>query len=218
MNAGLFAPKSVNWYYVHQSPRSGKLRPTRTTLRTCWRHTHRSDEMAAVAVVSCVGRRRLAFRDVAHMPRRLSGTGWLPSDRQRLTSAHAFRSTLDKTRQRRPSTWWAIHRKVFCAVSWWTTLTKDQCLGTTERVACYLRCLLHCRLARSRKTPAAGSQEAIARRGCGAQRSSAFPSFGWQSPPFQCFTLERVSARFVITAAGNLHEALIAADDWRDAQ
>lgn len=128
----LFALKSAVWYLVHQSPRNGKLLAT-WTLKRCKDCSHRSSEKPGrmAAGVSCVGRQALSCRDVADMPRRLSGG--LALDRQCLTSTCTGQAP-DKTWQRRPATKWAMHREVCRASIRWATQTKDLRFGFFRRV------------------------------------------------------------------------------------
>lgn len=154
---------------VHQSRRNGKLPTTRTSLRKNLRCSHRSNKKPgqSAAGVSCVGRHRLGCRDVADMPRRFSGTGWLPSDRQRLTIAYAPQAKA-KTGLRRPSTRWAMRRKACCASMERTTQTKDLRFGLTE-VAALCLVAIQDQHEQGSRTVTNGQPEAIARHGSGVR-------------------------------------------------
>lgn len=122
------------WYAVHWSLWSGKLRAIRPTLRILSAWPHRSDKKAAsTPAVRCVGRARCESQDVAYSPRRLSGRGWLPADRQENSPAPYVRHRQNNnTGQRLPSTRWAMRRKPI-AVIVWATQTNDLSFGLTER-------------------------------------------------------------------------------------
>lgn len=131
-------------YHVHQSPRSGKLPATWTTLRNLLRCSHRSDEKDAVVSVSCVGRLRDGCRDVADMPRWLRGSGLRPADgkQERITSAYDSDSTAKNSGQRLPVTR-PVMRHLACMAAGlnWASQTKDLRCGLTECAvfvaACY---------------------------------------------------------------------------------
>jgi hypothetical protein len=172
----LFASTTGIWYTNAKSQRNGKLLATWTPTRNSWLCPHRSDEMAVDAAVSCVAQDCQCHRDVADMPRRLSGSGWFPADRQRVTNAYASPSTT-KTEQRQPSTRWAIRRKTQCFGMKWATQTKDLRFGLTG----YRSLRSSCRVptyqqARQTDIPE-GQPRYMARHGGGVRSSRCTPFF-----------------------------------------
>ena len=176
----LFASDGLICYIVHQSPRNGKLLATWTTLRKNLRCSHRSDEMAVEAAVSCVGRHCQGCRTVADMSRRLSGSGWFPADRQRFTTAYDSRSR-QKTGLRLPSTRWAMRRKAWRLSMDWATQTKTLRHGSTECAARLCvgasRCCTGTFSKRVRTSIAEGQPGVMARHGSGAHLLAHLPLF-----------------------------------------
>jgi hypothetical protein len=171
----LFACSGVTWYILVQSPRNGKLRATWTTIRNLLRCSHRSDEKATDAAVSCVEPARHGSRDVADTPRRLSGSGLLPADRQRVTTAYALPST-SKPEQRKPATRWAMRRKVLCFAIERTTQTKDLRFGSTDGTACRLGEVVAYWDARAEQA-CRGPAPCMARHGSGVRVLTCAPFF-----------------------------------------